>query len=80
MKTECIKNDNEFKPVKVVLTFESQKELDVIGTLFISVPVCEAIVAMGGSVPDCEVFQDVGADNNIDNVIELLNHLKIHLK
>jgi hypothetical protein len=62
MKTECIKNDNKFKPVSVVLTFESQKELDVIGVLFNTAPVCEAINAMGGSVPDTNVFEESGAD------------------
>jgi len=76
MKTECIKADNEFKPVKVVLTFESQKELDAIGVLFNTAPVCEAIKAMGGSVPDTNVFEEAGADiqTRVDEFVDKLEN------
>ena len=61
MKTK-IKDGKEFQPVTIELTFETQFELDAIGTLFNVNPIIEAVKRMKGKVPDTDVFENAGAD------------------
>lgn len=46
MKCE-LKTQKQFQPVTISLTFESQEELDAIGTLFNVSPICDVLNQLG---------------------------------
>jgi hypothetical protein len=73
MKTE-IQKSNCFQPVKLTITFESQKELDAFGVLCNTCLITETMNRIGGDLPDYTVMEDLGA--NVDNVENFLKEMK----
>jgi len=65
MKIEGKKPEPDFKPVRVTFTFETQDELDVIGSLFNS---GNLAIKLNELLDSCdyyyEVFKELGADIN----------------
>lgn len=64
----------KFVPAKLTITFESQAELDAMGTLFNTAPINEALCKIGGKPISYELFVKAGA--NIDKVDKLLAAVK----
>lgn len=75
MKTEILNKEN-FKPVAIVLTFETQKELDMIGSLFNFTAVIETLEKLGCSRVSAGVFEDAGA--NISNAGLICKTMREH--
>lgn len=71
MKVQTDNNSREFKPVSMTITFETQKELDDLGTLFNLCCICDTI-----EVPNYLSFEELGGDT--DNTSELLAKIKKH--
>ena len=63
--------ENNFTPVKIELTFESQRELDVMTSLFNTAPITKSIKDIGGSVPEYHIFHQSGGNSNC--ILELLD-------
>ncbi len=60
MKT-TISSATIFKPVSIELTFQSQEELDVFGSIIDSWVIKSVVEEMGGEWPDWQVFRKAGA-------------------
>jgi len=74
MKIEGKKTEPEFKPVQVTFTFESQLELDVIGSIFNSATIAQKIGELiGGPAKFYECFKKVGA--NIERFPQMFKNL-----
>jgi len=73
MKT-TLKTETGFQPITIELTFETQAELDIIGTMFNVHSIASTIEEMGGSVPDARIFEEAGG--SIDETVEFSNALK----
>ena len=58
-------------PVSIIITFESQKELDDFGTLCNCTFIGDVL-----KMPDCETLRELGAD--INNTSALKNKIKEH--
>lgn len=66
MKTEIVpqpESKPSFKPVSILLTFETQAELDAIACVFNHTHICDGILKAGGAVPASHVFTEAGANN-----------------
>lgn len=72
----AITEPTNFKPVILTITFENQKELDAIGTLFNSGPISDALTKVFGVGTGSvyESFSKAGA--RIDGVASLQSKLK----
>ena len=67
----------QFTPVTIEITFESQRELDVFGSLCNAGPVITAIKNEGGSMPTYHFMQHIGADidSHIDSLVKSLRNI-----
>lgn len=78
MITEIATPKPDFQPVSIKLTFNTQKELDVFGSMCNCAPLRTAICALGGVLPDYEVLKDAGADiKNSSYVLDELSKIRI---
>jgi len=68
----------EFKPVTVSFTFETQRELDVFGSLFNYTPITDTLDKLIGivDVPYYKHFESVGA--NCNNTFEVAKLIYTH--
>jgi hypothetical protein len=60
----------QFTPITIEITFESQRELDVFGSLCNTDMVVYAVQDEGGSIPTYNFMQNIGAD--IDSRVDSL--------
>jgi len=67
----------KFSPVSITLVFESQRELDIIGSIFNTSCVSDSIREMGGTVPDTNLFVEAGG--NIHLATAFYDEIKTHL-
>lgn len=72
MKTK-ITHGKTFHPVSITITFETQKELDVFGTMCNCAPIHDTVANLGGKLPDYDTLSKVGSDiNNVEVFIDEL--------
>lgn len=67
----------DFVPVSLTLTFESQRELDVFGSLLNCSPFWDVMNDMGLTMPDYTVGEELGA-KNIRHTAEIISRLIKH--
>ena len=77
MKITTDKQSNKFQPVTISMTFESQKELDAVGSLFNTSIIAGYLRSTGIHNYIYEIFRDAGA--NIDNTEKVIDSIKNHL-
>lgn len=77
MKITTDKQSNKFQPVTISMTFESQKELDAMGSLFNACIINDYLSEIGGIKNEIyRVFESAGA--NIDNTEKVIDSIKNH--
>jgi len=74
MQTIINNKPKPFTPVSITLIFDSQAELDAIGSLFNCSPVREAVGKLDAIAPDYRQFEIAGADIHLTD--EISNSLK----
>jgi len=70
------KNKTTFTPKTLELVFETQKELDAFAKIFNFSPICDLMREhLGGTVPQYNVLQSMGANASVDGMQNYLaNH------
>jgi hypothetical protein len=77
MKITTNKQTIKFQPVTISMTFESQEELDAMGSLFNTGVINDYLIEIGGFRNRLyESFRDAGA--NIAKTSYVMNRLKSH--
>jgi hypothetical protein len=76
MKITSDKQTIKFQPVTISMTFESQKELDAMGSLFNTCVVNDYLQIVGITNNPYESFRDAGA--NIADVRYVMNSIRNH--
>ena len=77
MKITSDKQNNKFQPVTISMTFESQQELDAMGSLFNACIISDYLSEIGGIRNALYlVFEFAGA--NIDNTEKVIDSIKNH--
>ena len=77
MKITTNKQTQKFQPVTISMTFESQRELDAMGSLFNTCIIADYLSDIGGIKN--EIYQDFeNAGANIENTEKVKNSIKNH--
>jgi hypothetical protein len=76
MKITNSKQSNKFQPVTISMTFESQQELDAMGSLFNTCVINDYLQTRGIMNNPYESFRDAGA--NIDKTEEVKKSIENH--
>lgn len=76
MKITSTKQSNKFQPVTISMTFENQKELDVMGSLFNTCLVADYLADNGITNHIYDMFEQAGA--NIENTLPVKRSIENH--